>query len=185
LAQYLDAEVAPRDLKRTIRSDMHCPNLEALLDGLPPGEGLRLFHEDLLAQVRLFAELTGAAHLSLKIESFSENLCEAFHVDWVSLRLICSLVGPGTQWLENKDVRRSRLGPLAGGLPDELSGLLMPDAQFGQMERFSVGLMKGERWPGNEGNGLVHRSPRISGSGTRRVLFKIDGHIRTEASLGS
>lgn len=69
---------------------------------------------------------------------------------------------------------RAFLGPAAGDLPDEHSGLLLPGAVVHRLERFAVAVMKGERWPGNSGKGLLHRSPRIASSGRRRVLFKID-----------
>jgi hypothetical protein len=35
--------------------------------------------------------------------------------------------------------------------------------------------MKGEVFPGNQGMGLVHRSPPIAGTGETRVLFCLDG----------
>ncbi|MEW8312966.1 MAG: DUF1826 domain-containing protein [Candidatus Thiodiazotropha taylori] len=41
-------------------------------------------------------------------------------------------------------------------------------------EPFWVGIMKGNAYPGNAGQGLVHRSPQISGSGKTRVLFCLD-----------
>lgn len=36
-----------------------------------------------------------------------------------------------------------------------------------------VALMKGERWQGNEGRGLVHRSPALS-AGQRRLILTLD-----------
>jgi hypothetical protein len=35
-----------------------------------------------------------------------------------------------------------------------------------------VGIMRGD--PANQGQGLVHRSPPVSGSGQTRVLFCVD-----------
>ncbi len=78
------------------------------------------------------------------------------------------------EWLENGAINRDKLGPGSGGLPDEVSGLLRPGARIEQLARLEVGLMKGERWPGNQGSGLVHRSPHMGDTGAKRVLFKID-----------
>jgi len=44
-----------------------------------------------------------------------------------------------------------------------------------RMETGWVGLMKGEVFPGNQGLGLVHRSPPIADTGETRVLFCLDG----------
>jgi hypothetical protein len=102
-------------------------------------------------------------------------MCGRFHADRVGLRLICSYAGPGTEWLDEPDIDRSKLGPGLGGLPDEVTGLLLPGARVRRLERFAVGLLKGEHWPGNEGRGVVHRSPQIKGTELRRVLFRIEG----------
>ena len=36
-----------------------------------------------------------------------------------------------------------------------------------------VALVKGERWVGNEGRGLIHRSPALP-AGERRLLLTLD-----------
>jgi hypothetical protein len=54
-----------------------------------------------------------------------------------------------------------------------------------RLDRYAIALMKGEKWPGNRGNGLVHRSPRIIGSGQRRVLFKIDSDEPQKSEIRS
>jgi hypothetical protein len=180
LSQFVDAAVAWRDIKRVISCPAAAPDIDGLLADVPPECGFELLRADMLELAQLFAHLTGAEHLTLKLESFGSNLCERFHVDCVPLRLICSYAGPGTEWLDNAEVDRAYLEPGAGGWPDEQSGLLRPGATIGRLERFAMALMKGERWPGNAGNGLVHRSPRIANSGIRRVLFKIDPGSRKD-----
>jgi hypothetical protein len=174
LRQFVDEVVAPRDIKRVLSCPATAPDIDELLTDIPAASGLPLLREDMRELARLFARISGAEQLTLKLESFGSNLCERFHVDWVPLRLICSYAGPGTEWLDNADVDRAYLGPAGGGRTDEQSGLLRPGAALGRLQRFTVALMKGEQWPGNVGNGLVHRSPRIAHSGLRRVLFKID-----------
>ncbi len=175
LHRYIQAVVTCRNIKQTAVTHTEPPDVDELLQCLPDEAERELFGADLRELVRLYGAATGARRAALKLESFGGNLCESFHVDWVGVRLICSYSGPGTEWLDNAQVNRDRLGPGGKGLPDEVSGLLLPGARIGRMERFAIGLMKGERWPGNGGKGLIHRSPRILGSGERRVLFKIDG----------
>jgi hypothetical protein len=146
-----------------------------MLKGLPHEEGRHELQADLEQLVRLYANLTESKSIQVKLESFGDDHCERFHADWVPLRMICSYAGRGTEWLDDADVDRRLLGPAAGDLPDEISGLMSQGACVGSMERFAVGLMKGELWPGNRGRGLIHRSPRIQGSNQRRVLLKIEG----------
>ena len=174
LEHYIDCFVLPRTIKRTTSIQVASVNLDEFLQDIPATDGLAHFRTDIDELVQLYAELTGAVRLSLKLESFSTNLCERFHTDQVHLRLICSYAGPGTEWLDNADVNRAKLGPGSEGRPDEKSGLLLPGARVRQMPRFAIGLMKGDCWPGNRGYGLVHRSPRIIDRKLRRVLFKIE-----------
>jgi hypothetical protein len=175
LEQFIDLAVLPRTIKRTASINVASVDFDEFLQDVPTNkDGLARFRTDIEELVHLYAELTGAMRLSLKLESFGTNLCERFHTDQVQLRLICSYAGPGTEWLHNDDVDRAKLGPGAAGRPDEESGLVLPGARVRQMPRFAIGLMKGDRWPGNRGNGLVHRSPRITDRNLRRVLFKIE-----------
>jgi hypothetical protein len=46
--------------------------------------------------------------------------------------------------------------------------------QPNRLAPFQVAVLKGERFPGNAGRGLVHRSPPIAGTNTVRVLLCID-----------
>lgn len=41
------------------------------------------------------------------------------------------------------------------------------------MQPGHVALVKGERWLGNEGRGLIHRSPSLA-PGQRRLLLTLD-----------
>jgi hypothetical protein len=47
-------------------------------------------------------------------------------------------------------------------------------AAIRNVSRFSVALLKGEGYPGNLGNGIVHRSPPIGATGTRRLRLCLD-----------
>lgn len=109
----------------------------------------------------LYGVLADAEQLGLRLCVTRGQPCPRFHVDRVGLRLICTLRGPGTQWLEPAEVDRRRLG--LAGTTDEASGLLRPGAVVHALEPFDVGIFKGEAWPGNGGRGAVHRSPPTDG----------------------
>ncbi|MGE3804831.1 MAG: DUF1826 domain-containing protein, partial [Gemmataceae bacterium] len=175
LLACVEEEIATRRIKRVLNTDPRRPEFDELLQDLPATHPARAsFKLDLHTQVALFARLFPCHEIQLKLETCTGSMCERFHIDRVPLRSICTYVGPGTEWLDDRTVDRSKLGPGSGGLPDEESGLLLPGAHIECIERFDVGLMKGRTWPGQEGGGLVHRSPRTEAGAPPRVLFKID-----------
>ncbi|MNT73855.1 hypothetical protein D3C72_2126100 [compost metagenome] len=92
-------------------------------------------------------------------------MCPRFHVDHVPLRLITSYAGVGSQWLREGVMARQRLGDPAAEPTDEA---LIERAAAGH-----VLLAKGEKWIGNEGGGLIHRSPQPP-PGARRLLLTLD-----------
>jgi len=52
-------------------------------------------------------------------------------------------------------------------------GLYERDDHICTVSSGDIALLKGEAWVGNEGGGLVHRSPDLSG-GERRLLLTLD-----------
>jgi Protein of unknown function (DUF1826) len=117
----------------------------------------------------LYAVLADADRLGLRLCVTRGQPCPRFHVDRVGLRLICTLRGPGTQWLDHADVERRYLGvPGSTDAPY----LLRPGAVVRGLDPFDVGIFKGESWPGNAGRGAVHRSPPPDGGW--RLLASFD-----------
>ena len=100
-------------------------------------------------------------------------MCPRFHVDQVPCRLITTYQGPATQWLEEDSLNRQKLGRGSNGQPDRSSGLIKADATIQQISVGDVALLKGERWEGNEGRGIVHRSPAVA-AGQYRLLLTLD-----------
>ena len=47
------------------------------------------------------------------------------------------------------------------------------DKDIKYLNQGDVALLKGEAWEGNEGSGLIHRSPTLD-SNSRRLLLTID-----------
>ncbi|HEU4405683.1 MAG TPA: DUF1826 domain-containing protein [Polyangiaceae bacterium] len=169
--RFVDSALLPRDAERRLVVAADAP---ALGDLLAPGEGAEgpgAWLDDVRELVEIFAALTGAPAVGVRVRSGGEPMCPRFHVDRVAVRLVCAYAGPGTEWLDGGDVDRSRLGHAAGGLPDEASGLLREGAKVWRAAPFDLVLLKGEAWPGNEGHGAVHRSPPFWG---RRVVLTLD-----------
>jgi hypothetical protein len=98
-------------------------------------------------------------------------MCPRFHVDRIPCRLVTTYQGPATQWLTNAVADRSVLGHANGGLPDHKSGLYSHGDNVQQIKAGDVSLLKGELWEGNEGAGLIHRSPSTD---FPRLLLTLD-----------
>ena len=129
--------------------------------------------QDMSRLVDMFCGLFGLKEARLKLSAIDHEMCPRFHVDWVPCRLLTTYDGGGTQWLPHDSVDRRKLGPGSGGLPDERSGLFRSVEDIRQLNPGDVALLKGENWIGNEGSGLVHRSPQLF-DGEKRLLFSLD-----------
>jgi hypothetical protein len=140
---------------------------EALEYAMPWFEGHaggRAWLELAQSVVRLFADLFEAERLGVRLTLSDKPMCPRFHVDDVVCRLVVTLVGRGSEFLGEPDVRRKLLG--AKESPVEREG-----ATIHHLAPLEVGLFKGEAWPDNKGRGIVHRSPAGS---DRRLVMTVD-----------
>jgi len=136
-----------------------------LLQGYGELPGHAAFIADVAWLVSAFACLLDAQRIGLRLRVLDKAMCPRFHVDHVPLRLITSYAGVGSQWLREGVMTRRRLGDPAAEPVDEA-----------RIERAAAGhvlLAKGEKWIGNEGGGLIHRSPQLP-AGARRLLLTLD-----------
>lgn len=118
-----------------------------------------------------FALLVGARLVGVRQVVADGPHCPRFHVDRVAVRGVLTVLGPGTQWLPNSELDRSRLGH-AGGEDDATSGLVKRWDRVQQLEAGSLALFKGTKWPDIGDLAVVHRSPPATG--TRRVVLTLD-----------
>lgn len=102
----------------------------------------------------------------LTIKTIQGQMCPLFHVDRVYARLIVTLIGPGTEWLLEKDLIRRNLGK-GGKKP-----ISKEDSYVQQVLEKQVAVLKGSRYQGSKG--LVHRSPPSDPSWDSRLILRID-----------
>ncbi|MFM9381115.1 DUF1826 domain-containing protein [Pseudomonas sp. UV AK001] len=141
------------------------PDLTGLASGFRDLEGYEGFIADLKWLVSAFACLLGARRIGLRLRVLDKAMCPRFHVDHVPVRLITTYAGIGSEWLREGEMDRQQLGkPLAE--PQEKS-------RIQQLVSGEVALLKGEKWHGNEGFGLIHRSPQPA-PGERRLMLTLD-----------
>jgi len=161
------------------------PGIAEWLDGLPPEAlpearfvarpadvaallpdtcGLWL-RGDIAALARDFAKAAACAAVEVRLESVDNDACRLFHRDHVAMRLLTTYRGPGTEWIAPEAAER------ALALQDGFDGTIE------RLPRFATGLFSGKAHPQG---GVVHRSPRIAGTGTVRLLLCLtpadDGH---------
>ena len=102
----------------------------------------------------------------LTIKGITDQMCPLFHIDNVFLRFIVTLKGPGTLWLQNKDVIRKNLGK-GGRKP-----IVRPQSYLQQVRTGQVAILKGARFPGSKG--LVHKSPAVDPHSGLRLMVRLD-----------
>ncbi|MBM6550894.1 DUF1826 domain-containing protein [Marinomonas ostreistagni] len=146
---------------------------QALERSLPDVSGRDVLIRDIALLVDAYCCLFDADTAGLRLTQVDRAMCPRFHVDQVPCRLITTYAGPATQWLSESDLNRQKLGRGSNGLPDSSSGLISGDATIQQISAGDVALLKGERWEGNEGRGIVHRSPGVE-AGQQRLLMTLD-----------
>ena len=139
--------------------------LPALLRAQADFHGYDAFIADLTWLVEAFACLLGARRIVLRLRSLTKPMCPRFHVDHVPLRLISTYAGVASEWLEEGGMDRRRLGEAQAEPHD--------GERIQRLEAGWVALAKGEKWSGNEGAGLIHRSPTPP-PGERRLLLTLD-----------
>jgi hypothetical protein len=146
-------------------SDDTEPNLHGLASGFSDLEGYKGFIADVSWLVSAFACLLGAKRVGLRLRVLDKAMCPRFHVDHVPVRLITTYCGIGSQWLKEGAMDRRQLGKAEIEPQD--------NALIEQIACGEVALLKGEKWHGNEGFGLIHRSPQLA-SGERRLILTLD-----------
>jgi hypothetical protein len=129
--------------------------------------------ENIAELVDIFCCLFELERVGLRLTALDGAMCPRFHVDRVPTRLVTTFQGIATEWLPHDVVDRSKLGLGNGGKSDEESGIFSTKEDIKQLSSGDVALLKGEGWEGNEGAGLVHRSPSLA-SGGKRLLLTLD-----------
>ena len=111
---------------------------------------------DIAALAASFAAIMALSHVVIRLERVVGDACKRWHADYVSVRLICTYRGSGTQWIE-RTIERADAPPVE--TPRSLA--------LG-----AVGLFKGRILAGDQA--IVHRSPQIAGTGDERLLLVLD-----------
>ncbi len=148
-------EATLRDLRRRLARELAA-------GGFGPTWLLDWIVDNIHFQARLFAELTGSGRMAVRLDALIDDGCPRFHVDNVRYRLLCTLRGPGTEWLDPRAT--------AAGLGEDA----VPAGAIRRLERGAIALLRGGLGATPTRPGLLHRSPHIEGTGIARLLLVID-----------
>ena len=124
--------------------------------------------EDLQRLADIFFTVSESRDTRFRLFTTIDDDCQRFHVDYKHLRMICTYQGPGTEWLTEDQANREAYAD--GGSNEDI-------IRYGTPGRFKtswVGILKDDRFPGNRGGGLMHRSPSLAGFQDTRVVFCLE-----------
>jgi hypothetical protein len=122
---------------------------------------------DVAQLVHIFAKISKSKTVIVRLEVLDDDGCAFWHQDCVPFRLVATYRGPCTEWVH----------------PDFSKATLRRrqfDSKHSQtLSHHDVALFKGRGETPEESSllghpGIVHRSPRINGSGVHRVVLVLD-----------
>ncbi len=143
--------------------------LKKKLKGISKDEaGLDLFINDISTIVNEFSRVVAEEFIRFNLYIVEDDMCKYFHSDYNNLRLLCTYHGEGTQWIENNNTNRDKLGC------EKNEEIIIDSNAINQLETFWIALLKGEAYPDNLGNGIIHRSPPMGEKKNKRILLKLD-----------
>lgn len=140
---------------------------DALLDKFGDSEDARILAGDIAELVDMFCCLFELKRAGVRLTALQKAMCPKFHVDHIPCRLVSTYFGAATEWLPHEylELHHPSL------LQKQPLRILEPSKQdIQQLSIGDVALLKGEGWQGNEGSGLVHRSPASTATSPRLLL---------------
>lgn len=130
---------------------------------------------DIAQLIARFCQAAGCERITVKLCTAARTDCPVFHTDYVPLRLLCTYIGAGTEYLAEADVQRVFLGHCAHCTAEEANERIMKaGATVHRMDTFAAAFCKGASWPDGRGRGLVHRSPPFMQGMTPRIKLTVD-----------
>lgn len=145
---------------------------EALINRLGQSQNKILLFNDISNLTELFCNMFELKKVWLRMGISTKATCPRFHVDYLKCRLLTTYYGPGTEWLPNDLIDRTKL-KFNQKFSKDQDGLFSSKTDIKQLATGDVALLKGELWSGNKGQGLVHRSPHYNKE-YKRLYLTVD-----------
>ncbi|MBS0251151.1 MAG: DUF1826 domain-containing protein [Proteobacteria bacterium] len=158
LVKQLDAlpiSALPRFRVVSTPGEIH-QSIRQLVSGVDENPVLSALTSDIEALTAHFANVIGIDEIAVRLDVIDHDACSLFHRDRAYARLLTTYLGPGTMWVP------------AACHAEALKEQRAYGGQLYEMSRFAVAIFRGSL---SSSRGLVHRSPRLSGSGRSRLLL--------------
>jgi hypothetical protein len=126
------------------------------------------FTQDVIKIAQSFFTVTETDQARLILKVVADDACRKFHTDAYDLRLLCTYVGTGTEWIEDQYVNRKKL--ISGSNTE----IIKDRSRIQVMQPFEVAILKGEISSRPQCKGIVHRSPSIQLLNAKRLLLRLD-----------
>ncbi len=154
----------PKSFRTIVRFDKCRSLLQSAVvqAGYIEGAALTNLINDISDLCKIFQPFACTQEIELRLEVIDGDACRKFHSDFVTLGLISTYSGPGTQWLDSGD--------------DQAGEEIEPNS-IHEMAPGEVGLFKG-RLATNDP--VIHRSPPIKGTGKKRLVLVLNPYEGTD-----
>ncbi len=172
VAALLESHAEP--LRTSLAGIATSEAIHSLVRGLPTGPERDALEDDITQMIDTYIAIADCSEVAVSLETISTDKCRKFHADYKLLRLVCTYVGPGTEWACDTQVDRTHLS-CSDECVESTNAQVVPNSLA--IQRAVAGdvvIFKGELYPNNLGHGAVHRSPPIMHLGVRRLVLTID-----------
>lgn len=132
-------------------------------------ENYNSIYTDIKNSLITFSNISGGSNFKLLLATVTTNMCKRFHMDFNSLRLLCTYSGPGTLWLTEDNINREALNSNADN-----NSIVLNSNNIQQANTGDVIILKGANYGNQESLGIVHRSPSIEETKFQRLILRID-----------
>ncbi len=160
---FISSRQAPR--LRWIQAPGSIAGAEDALPATIDGEVRAALLEQVAEASGLLSELVECDAIGVRLETLSAPMCPRFHVDHVPCRLLITLSGAGTEWIQHGDVDWDCFADLETDAPP-----LQANREIRQLSTGHWSLLKGGAW-NDDFAGVVHRSPHEAGE---RLLLSLE-----------
>lgn len=161
------------DLKNPSAADL-ADAIACTIGPTAPHASILSLAEDIAHLSSLFARIAGTRHPRVRLERVADDGCALFHADSLSLRLLCTYAGPGTEWLENSNARRHELGLRSRTIPEANRAIIIDSSKIRSIATWHAAIFSGRAHPGGEENALIHRSAPVLFTNATRLRLCID-----------
>lgn len=160
-----------QDLEMVLNKDdlADVEHFEHLLPESPHLNGRQALTKDIKSVTQAYFDIGNESLAKVSLSMIEVDMCRIFHVDQLSLRLLCTYHGLGTEWLEESNATR-------GGLGKGCNSRIVKNMDLvRRLSPFDVAVLKGESYARGQKKGVIHRSPPVEGTENPwRILLKID-----------